>query len=210
VAEQPAGPPDTRAVQVPTSVPAFGASAAFHPTAAYPMAAQRPRVIDYADLPPALGVLCGVALIGIPLGAIWAWLAPPQRAQVISGGRLVPLAVETYNRYDDIAVFLLIGFGAGLVMGVATWLLRTRRGPVVLLATVAGSLLAAWLAARTGLTFAGWHYPMPAHPQVGAILAQSPRLDSAWVVVAQPLAASLAYGTAAAWNGTDDLGRRTP
>jgi hypothetical protein len=29
-------------------------------------------------------------------------------------------------------------------------------------------------------------------------------------VVAQPLAASLAYGTAAAWNGTDDLGRRTP
>jgi hypothetical protein len=208
VAEQPPGSPDTHAVQEPTSVPAFSESPAFRPLAAYPTAARRRGVVDGADLPPALGVLCGVALIGIPLGAIWAWLAPAQRVQVIKGGRHVPLAAETYHRYDDLAVFLLIGFGAGLFIGVATWLLRARRGPVVLLATVAGSLLGAWLAARTGLVFAGWHYPMPAHPQVGAILAESPRLESAWAVVAQPLAAALAYGTAAAWNGTDDLGTR--
>lgn len=207
MAEQPAGPPDTRGVQESTSVPAFGESAAFHSMAAYPRAAQRGRVFDGADVPPALAVLCGVALIGIPLGAIWAWLAPALRVQVVTGGRIVPLAAETYHRYDDLAVFLLIGFGAGLLSGVATWLLRARRGPVVLLATVAGSLLAAWLAARTGSTFAGWLYPIPYHPQVGAMLSQSPRLESAWVVLAQPLAASLAYGTAAAWNGTHDLGR---
>jgi hypothetical protein len=175
---------------------------------AYPMATRRPKVIDRADLPSALGVLCGVALLGIPLGAIWAWLAPAQRVLAIKGGRLVPVAAESYHRYDDLAVFLLIGFGAGLLIGVATWLLRARRGPVILLAVVAGSLLSAWLAARTGLAFAGWHYPMPAQPQVGAILTQSPRLESVWAVVAQPLAASLAYGTAAAWSGADDLRRR--
>jgi hypothetical protein len=85
--------------------------------AGYPMAEQRPRVIDRADLPPALGVLRGVALTGIPLGAIWAWLASAQRVQVINGGWPVPLSVETYHRFDDLAVFLLIGFGAGLLIG---------------------------------------------------------------------------------------------
>lgn len=205
MAEQPA-----ESSEAWTSFPAPDEAGEFHPMAAFPADRQRPSLIVRADLRPALALLCGVALIGIPLGLVWSWLAPAQRVRAYGGGRLFPLPVESYHRFDDLVVFLLIGFGAGALTGLAAWLLRARRGPVVLVATVAGSLLASWLAARVGLAVAGAQYPVATNPAVGAIFAQSPRLESAWTLLAQPLAAALIYGTASAWNGMDDLGRDTP
>jgi len=38
----------------------------------------RPRAGVRADLGPELGVLCAVAVLGLPLGALWSWLAPPE------------------------------------------------------------------------------------------------------------------------------------
>lgn len=170
----------------------------------------RSRVVVKADLLPAISVLSMVALLGVPIGWLWSRLAPPQYVRVLDStpDGLVPLQLESWHRFDDLAIFLLLGFAAGIITGVAIWLLRERRGPVILFAAVIGSLLAAWLGARMGLTFADGRYGIDAPPALGDVLAQAPRLESGWTLLAQPLAVALVYGLLAAWNGTEDLSRR--
>jgi hypothetical protein len=172
-----------------------------------PWPRRRPSARVRADLPFGLGAFALVALLGAPLGLLWSRLAPPQRMAVLPSGSLVPENSESYHRFDDLALFGLIGLGAGVLVAVGGWLLRRRRGPVALVAAVAGSALGAWLAMRTGLFFAGHLYPHGALPPVGATVLRAPQLDSSWGVLAQPLAAAFGYGTLVAWNGTDDLGR---
>lgn len=150
-----------------------------------------------------------VALLGLPLAWLWSRLAPPQLSVVQSDGTLAALPPESQHRFDDLAVFVLIGVAAGVLSAVAVWLLRQRRGPLALLGLAVGSLVAAWLAMRTGVSFAEGRYAdavRAAGPN--AVVSAAPRLESDWVLVAQPLAAALAYGVAVAINGLDDLGRR--
>lgn len=158
------------------------------------------------DLAAALGVTLVVSLLGVVLGALWSLLAPPQRARVLPD-QVVPLTGESYHRFDDLAIFLLLCLGAGLCTGLGAWSLRHRRGPVVLVATLLGSLVAAWLAMRVGLVLAESRYALSDPPRVGTVVERAPRLESAWAVLAWPLTAALAYGGIAAWNGQDDLGR---
>jgi hypothetical protein len=168
----------------------------------------KPRVVIKPDLLPAISVLSLVSLLGILLAWLWAQLAPSQLKVVNSRGQLVPLTAESYHRFDALAVFVLLGLGAGLVVGVAVWFLRERRGPVVMVAAVLGSLVAAYLATMMVGMFTGWIYDVPTAPKVGDVVTLAPKLESMWVVLAQPLATALAYGVLAAWNGMDDLGRR--
>ncbi|PXY24601.1 hypothetical protein BA062_29790 [Prauserella flavalba] len=166
-------------------------------------------MIVKADLLPAVSVLSMVGLLGIPLGWIWSLLAPPQRMRVVSADTdPVPLQLESWHRFDDLAIFVLMGLFTGLIVGVAVWFLRERRGPVVLLAAVAGSLLAAWLGARMGVAFAEGRYALPNPPAVGDIIEKAPVLESGWTLLAQPLTTAIAYGLLATWNSRDDLGRR--
>ncbi|MQA07046.1 MAG: DUF2567 domain-containing protein [Pseudonocardiaceae bacterium] len=149
-----------------------------------------------------------IGLLGIPFGWLWAQIAPPQRLQVAQSGSAVPLPAETFHRFDAVVIFALIGLAAGVLTGFAVWMLRERRGPVVLVAAVLGSLLAAWLATRMGTAFAENIYTITATPRIGDLLARPPNLESGWVIIAQPLTTALTYGMLAAWNGMDDLGRR--
>ncbi|WP_317494352.1 DUF2567 domain-containing protein [Haloechinothrix sp. LS1_15] len=169
---------------------------------------ERSKVVIKADLLPAVSVLSMVGLIGIPLGWLWAQLAPPQRSQVLPDGSLVPTELESWHQFDALVIFALFGLGAGIVIGVLVWLLRERRGPVIMIAAVAGSLLAAWLASLMGEAFVGGMYEITEPPEVGDVVTEAPQLDTPWVLVAQPFATALTYGLLAAWNGTDDLGRR--
>lgn len=162
-----------------------------------------------ADLLPALGVLVTVAVLGVPLGWVWSRLAPAEVVRVVDGrGGAATLLQQSEHRFDALAVFVLLGLAAGVLTGVAVWLLRQQRGPVVLLATVVGALLASWLAMRTGQALA-------AAEMGGALTAAAPGefaprppvIESAWVVLAQPLGVALAYSTGASWHGSDDLGR---
>jgi hypothetical protein len=175
----------------------------------WPPAYRRPRVVIKADLLPAVSVVSTAALVGLPLAWLWSRIAPA--VQGIVGATGTPTVLPSpygYHRFDDLAVFLLLGLAGGLLTGAAVWLLRERRGPAIMLAAVLGALVAAWLAQHTGLSFAASHYAVSGAPQVGSIVNLAPRLETGWCLLAQPLGAALAYGVLAAWNGMNDLGRR--
>lgn len=175
---------------------------------AYVPPAPRPRVQVKADILPAVSVFSLIALVGIPLAWLWAQLAPSQLKAVGQRGVLIPLTAESYHRFDSIAIFVGLGFAAGLVVGVGIWFLRERRGPVIMAGAVLGSLAAAYLGTLMVGMFTGWIYDTPSATKLGDVVTIAPTLESAWVILAQPLATALAYGVLAAWNGMDDLGRR--
>jgi hypothetical protein len=166
-----------------------------------------PRVVVRADLLPAAGALSVTALVGVPLGWVWSRLSPPQESTLSADGDMTPMLMQSYHEFDALAIFLLLGFAVGLLTGAVLWTLRNQRGPVMFVAGVLGSLVAAWLAIRTGMAFAAAEYPMPVAPKVGVPVAVAPKVTTVWAVVAPPLGVALAYGLAASWNGMDDLGR---
>ncbi|HWE91750.1 MAG TPA: DUF2567 domain-containing protein [Pseudonocardiaceae bacterium] len=170
--------------------------------------ARQPKAFTKADLLPAVSIASLVALVGLPVAWIWSRLAPPEQVGVSTNGQVLPLTDESYHRFDDLAIFLLLGLAAGLLTGAATWLLRERRGPTILIAAVLGSLIAAYLAMQTGLSFAAGRYVLSGAPKIGSVFEMAPRLESGWVLIAEPLGAALAYGVLAAWHGSKDLGRR--
>ncbi|TCO56627.1 DUF2567 domain-containing protein [Actinocrispum wychmicini] len=168
----------------------------------------RPKVRVKADILPAVSVFSLVSLVGIPVGWLWSRLAPGQLKVVAQNGVLIPLTEESYHRFDAIAIFVALGLGAGLLVGVAVWFMRERRGPVVMIGAVLGSLGAAFLALMLTGMFTGWIFSSPTATKLGDVVSLAPKLESVWAVMAQPLATALAYGVLAAWNGMDDLGRR--
>lgn len=176
---------------------------------AFPLAARRPRVVVKADLLPALGVASTTALIGFPLAWVWSRIAPALPGMLDANGHPAPLPSPFgYHRFDDLAIFMLIGLGAGLATGIAMWMLRELRGPVILIAGVLGSFVAAWLTMRAGLSFAAGHYALSSAPRAGVVFLIAPELETRWGILAQPLGCAIAYGVLAAWNSTNDLGRR--
>lgn len=178
------------------------------PAFEYYYVVRRPRVVVKRDLLPSFSVLSVISLFGLPAGWLWARLAPPQNVVAQQDGSLIPVTGESYHRLDGLMLFVLIGLGAGLVTGIAVWLLRERRGPVVMLAATLGAAVAAYLAQLTGIGAAGSRYAVDAAPAVGDVIALAPVLETWWGLLAWPLGTALAYGCLAAWNGLDDLGRR--
>lgn len=171
--------------------------------------AAKPSVVVKADLLPAISVASTAALVGLPVAWIWSRIAPAIPGVLGASGQPVPLpSPYGYHRFDDLAIFMLLGLAAGIVTGVAMWLLRERRGPVVLLAGVLGAFVAAWLAMHIGVSFAAGHYALAAAPKAGQVFGIAPRLESGWGVIVQPFGTALAYGVLAAWNSRPDLGRR--
>lgn len=171
------------------------------------LARPRPRVVVRADLRPALLAAVVIAVLGAPVGWVWSRLAPPQESLLGEQGQLVPLTLASYHQFDALAIYLLLGFATGILTAAALWAVRSRRGPVMLLAGVAGSLLAAWLGSWLGPQFAQLAYPGPEEVPAGQLFQLAPALDSGLAVLGQPLGTALGYGLAASWNGLDDLGR---
>jgi hypothetical protein len=167
-----------------------------------------PKVVIKRDLLPAVSVLSTVALLGLAVGWLWSRLAPPQEKVVTPDGGAVPPIDYSYHQFDDLVVFMLLCMAAGTVTGVATWYLRERRGPVIMLAAIAGGTLGGWLAMSVGKAWAESRWPVPARVEPFDMVSVAPVLDSSWGLLMWPLMTALAYGVLAAMNGMDDLGRR--
>lgn len=165
--------------------------------------------MDPAELLPALSVLGAVALLGLPLSAVWYWLAPPQfvarSSKAPTPGGVLPFVGQSEHRFDDMATFLLLGLAAGVLTGAAVWLFRRLRGPVVFLCGVLGSLIAAWLAMHAGLWLVAAGYPDLA--STGAPFPRPPVVESSWVIIAQPFGFAVTYCITTAWNRSDELSR---
>ena len=166
------------------------------------------KVVVKRDLLPAISVLSTVALLGLAVGWLWSRLAPPQRKVITQDGQAASLTDESYHRFDDLVIFMLLCVAAGIVTGVAVWFLRERRGPVIMLAAVAGSAVGGWLAQAVGKSWAASHWPVPQNVKPLDIVSVAPVLESAWGLMLWPLLTALTYGVLAAMNGMDDLGRR--
>lgn len=160
------------------------------------------------EVAPALSVLGAVALLGLPLGALWSWLAPPEFVarsdRALTPGGVLPFVGQSEHRFDDMATFMLLGMAAGLLTGAALWLYRRGRGPLLLVAAVLGSVISAWLAMNTGLWLVAASYPDLA--STGTPFPRPPVLESAWVLVGQPFAVAVAFCITTAWNRSKDLG----
>lgn len=113
-------------------------------------------------------VAAAVAVLGAPIGLIWAWAAPKVELVQTAYGPY-PVDGEPEGYFADDGWFMIIGAVAGLLIAVAVWiLLRRYRGPLLLAGLVAGSagasVLAAWLGNKLGYA----HYlDLAEHAPVG-------------------------------------------
>lgn len=170
---------------------------------------RRPKVVVKGDLLPAVSVLGTLSLLSFPLAFVWSRIAPPERVRIIgSDGTQGALELESWHRFDDLAVFGFLSLGIGIVVGVVVWLMRERRGPVVFLAAVLGVALASALAMLLGVGWANSHYAIESAPALGSVIELAPRLESWWVLLTGPLGVAVTYTLLVTWNGRDDLGRR--
>ncbi|MET7374533.1 DUF2567 domain-containing protein [Micromonospora arida] len=97
-----------------------------------------------------LGAVLALAVLGVPLGLLWAVLAPDTPVLKTAEGAIYaepqpeqPIAADGW--------FSLLGLAFGLLVALTLWfVLRRRRGPVGLLAAVLGTLVAAPVAWQVG------------------------------------------------------------
>ncbi len=97
-----------------------------------------------------VGAVLALAALGVPLGLLWAALAPDTPVLKTAEGAIYaepqpeqPIAADGW--------FSLLGLAFGLIVALALWfVLRRRRGPVGLVAAVLGTLVAAPVAWQVG------------------------------------------------------------
>ena len=153
-----------------------------------------------------LRIVAILALLGIPAGVVWAFLAPAVRLLVVAENRGVVLTGESLHRFDAVAIFVGIGLVLGVLSAVVVWRMRRSRGPGAVAALVAGSALGAGVAALVGMGIARLRFPSPDNPAVGSIIPEAPGVSTPMVLIVQPLAAVLVYVLLVSLSPHDDLG----
>jgi Protein of unknown function (DUF2567) len=125
----------------------------------------RPERVD----PPRLShvaagvrVVLALTVLGVVVGAAWAWLAPPIQivlAMTKSGDR-VRGYVGDESDLVFLGAFLMTGllFVVAVSTAVAAWQWRPHRGPVLVGALSLGALASAGAAAGVGAALARWRY----------------------------------------------------
>ena len=173
----------------------------------------------------AVRVAAGVALAGVLIGTLWAWLAPPIHGVIAltkSGNRVTAyLGNESDNFF--LGEFLLVGMLTALavVAAVLVWQWRPHRGPVLLAALTLG---AAGAAAGIGAVLVRWRYGVvdiasapvtPEHrihyvTEAPAVFFGHGVLQIAATILLPAAVAALVYTLAALSTPRDDLGAWPP
>lgn len=121
---------------------------AFATTAGPPAEAVEPVEVA-AEVRDAALTSAVLVLLGAPVGLLWGLLAP--RVDVVVSGEDVNLAVPGSSAFIAAdGYFLAAVVLAGVVSGVAAWLLARRRGPGVVVGLAVGGVVAAYVAMVVG------------------------------------------------------------
>lgn len=185
-----------------------------------PVGAARLVAEARADLGSAAVLAVAALVVGVPLGLLWAVTAPVQLV-VLTGSGQAALTDEATHVFDATALFALLATASGVLVGAVAWRLRAHRGPVLLVAAVAGTVAGAWIAARVGVAIAPGAPPVDVlldrtqvsssgtrGPPVPAVLATVPAtIGSWWTITLAGLGAALAYLLPAIWLGEEAMDR---
>jgi len=167
-----------------------------------------PAPASSRDVPAALFLLAGLALLGVGVGLLWSALSPPVQVIITRAGP----DLANYGSDEFFAVdgtFALIGAAVGLLTGVAVWFAARRwRGPVLMGALVLGSLACGLVAWQVGRQVGLGHYHSLLHStDVGRRFSKPVDLRSKVALIPQPFFALAGYLVLAAWVARPDLGR---
>lgn len=111
----------------------------------------------------ALRLVVGLALAGVVVGGLWAWLAPPIQVIVAlsrSSGNRVRGYLGDGSDHVFLGAFLMTGFLTVLAVtaAVGLWQWRAHRGPVMVGALAIGMAGATGVAAGVGAALVRWRY----------------------------------------------------
>jgi hypothetical protein len=158
-----------------------------------------------------VAALCAVvlAIAGGPLGLLWHYVAPT--VPVINTGQngivVGDASPEEYIAADG--WFALLGFGFGLLAGVAAWmLLRRHRGPWLIGGVAAGALAAAVVAWQAGRLIGRGAYQQWVETSAASQTYQAPPDVHAYGTLLVPaFAAAIVLTLMAGWSNDPDLDR---
>lgn len=166
----------------------------------------------------------GTALIGLLIGGLWAWIAPPIHAVVAitrAGERVHDyLGSESGHFFDAPCLMLGLLTVLAVVAAVLAWQWRAHRGPGMVIALSAGLVTVAAVAAAVGAALVRLAYgalnfdavPLQGKPSVAYVIEAPPvffsdgPLQVALTLFWPAAIASLVYSVRAAADPRDDLG----
>ncbi|MGO4444820.1 DUF2567 domain-containing protein [Mycobacterium sp. 2YAF39] len=110
----------------------------------------------------AVTVVAGLALTGVAIGVLWAFLAPAVHGVVALNrdGERVRAHLGSEADHFFIAAFLVVGMlsAMAVIAAVLVWQWRAHRGPLMVAALACGAAAAAGAAAGVGAALVHWRY----------------------------------------------------
>ncbi len=135
-------------------------------------------------------IVVGLAVTGIVLGVLWAWLSP--HVPLISDGKAVFLDdSEGEQAIGSDGTFILLALACGAVTGALVFLVRRHGGIPLVVALAVGGVLASVVAWRLGLVLGPSDDVVARAKEAGAGVAfDAPlKLDAKGALIAWPIAA---------------------
>ncbi|MDX1891052.1 DUF2567 domain-containing protein [Mycolicibacterium sp. 050158] len=176
----------------------------------------------------AVRVVGTLVVLGVVVGAVWAWLAPPIQIVIAltKSGDRVRGYLGDESDFVFLGAFLMTGLLVVLAVttAVAAWQWRPHRGPVMVAAVSIGTLAAAGVAAGVGAALARWrwgaidvasapvspeHRVFYTHEAPAVFYGHTPWQIAASVIVPAGIVA-LIYAICALSTKRDDLGAWPP
>jgi uncharacterized protein DUF2567 len=191
---------------------------------AVPEAPEPPAVPRTSRLRAIVVVVVGLAVTGLVIGGVWAFIAPPIHAVVAitrSGERVHDyLGAESEHFFDAPCLMLGLLTVAAVVGAVLVWQWGEHRGPGMVVGLSIGMVIAAAAASATGaalvrVTYGALNFdavPLSGKPSVAYVVQAPPvffalgPLQVAMTLLWPAAVAALAYAVLAAADARDDLG----
>ena len=172
----------------------------------------------------AFAVVVGLALVGVMVGALWAWIAPPIHGVVVltRAGERVHAYLGSEADHFFVAAFMMLGLltVVAVVAPVLVWQWRQHRGPAMAAALSVGAVVATALAATLGAALVHRRYGVvdvagaPVSPQdrvyyfteAPPVFFGHAPLQAASTLLLPAAIAALVYALLAVSASRDDLG----